>query len=86
MGILPLEFPANVHPASLSLGTGDRIEIDMPEDVLAPSAPCAVRVLYADGRIRAFTARAAVETGAEVRVLKAGGLLPLMLRASLTAS
>ena len=86
MGILPLELPADVRPASLSLGTGDRIEIDMPEDALAPSAPCSVRVLYADGRIRAFTARAAVETGAEVRVLKAGGLLPLMLRASLTAS
>ncbi|WBX85110.1 aconitate hydratase AcnA [Sphingosinicella microcystinivorans] len=86
MGILPLELPADAHPAALALGAGDRIEIDMPADVLAPSAPCAVRVHYADGRIRAFTARAAVETRAEVRVLKAGGLLPLMLRASLTAS
>nr|WP_279380233.1 aconitate hydratase AcnA [Sphingosinicella soli] len=81
MGILPLELPA-----PLSLGSGDRIEIDMPEDALAPSAPCAVRVHHADGRIHAFAARAAVETLAEVRVLKAGGLLPLMLRASLTAS
>jgi aconitate hydratase len=81
MGILPLELPA-----ALSLGLGDRIEIDMPDDALAPSTPCAVRVHYADGRVHAFTARAAVETRAEVRVLKAGGLLPLMLRASLTAS
>lgn len=81
MGVLPLELPA-----ALSLGVGDRIEIDMPEDALAPSAPCAVRVHHADGRVHAFTARAAVETLAEVRVLKAGGLLPLMLRASLTAS
>lgn len=81
MGILPLEIPA-----ALSLTSGDRIEIDMPENALAPSAPCTVRVLRADGHAQAFAARAAVETQAEVRVLKAGGLLPLMLRASLTAS
>ncbi|BBE33520.1 aconitate hydratase [Sphingosinicella microcystinivorans] len=81
MGILPLELPA-----ALSLASGDRIEIDMPEHALAPSAPCAVRVLRANGDAQALTARAAVETQAEVRVLKAGGLLPLMLRASLTAS
>jgi aconitate hydratase len=81
MGILPLELPT-----ALSLTSGDRIEIDMPENALAPSAPCTARVLRGDGHAQAFTARAAVETLAEVRVLKAGGLLPLMLRASLTAS
>ncbi len=86
MGILPLELPADVNPAALALGVGDRIAVHMPGEALAPAAPCAVRVHYADGREFAFSARAAVETLAEVQVVRAGGLLPLILRAALTAS
>ncbi len=87
MGILPLELPDGAGPDSLALAPGDRIEIDMPGVLLAPSATCAVGVLYRDGRVRRFAARAAVETLAEVSALRAGGMLPLMLhRLSLTAS
>ncbi|MGE0582375.1 MAG: aconitase family protein [Steroidobacteraceae bacterium] len=87
MGILPLALPDGVDPGSLALAPGDRIEIDMQDVALAPSAPCAVGVLYRDGRVRRFTARAAVETLAEVSALSAGGMLPLMLhRMSRTAS
>jgi len=87
MGILPLELPTGISPISLALAPGDRIEIDMPATALAPSAPCAVGARYQDGRTHRFTARAAVETLAEVAALRSGGLLPLMLRRlSLTAS
>ncbi|HNR23377.1 MAG TPA: aconitate hydratase, partial [Steroidobacteraceae bacterium] len=87
MGILPIELPAGMSPGSLALAPGDRIEIDMPADALVPSAPCVVGTRYQDGRTHRFTARAAVETLAEVAALRAGGLLPLMLRRlSLTAS
>jgi aconitate hydratase len=79
MGILPLELPAGLCPDGLALAPGDRIEIDMPTDSLVPSASCHVCALYRDGRARRFTARAAVETVAEVSALRAGGLLPLML-------
>lgn len=87
MGILPIELPAGIDPVSLALAPGDRIEIDMAADALIPSAPCTVGALYQDGRTQLFTARAAVETQAEVAALRSGGMLPLMLRRlSLTAS
>lgn len=87
MGILPLELPSGMSPISLALAPGDRIEVDMPADALAPSASCEVGALYRDGRRHRFTARAAVETLAEVAALRSGGMLPLMLRRlSLTAS
>lgn len=87
MGILPLVLPPGVNAASLCLAPGDRIEVDMPVEELAPSATCTVGAHYRNGRVRRFTARAAVETLAEVAALRAGGLLPLMLgRMSLTAS
>lgn len=75
-----------MNAASLCLAPGDRIEVDMPVEELAPSATCTVGAHYRNGRVRRLTARAAVETLAEVAALRAGGLLPLMLgRMSLTA-
>jgi aconitate hydratase len=88
MGILPLELPAHMTPASLAPGPGDRFEVDVPADALAPASPCPVILRRNDGTTQRFTTTAAVETLAEVAVLRAGGLLPLMLRRclSLTAS
>jgi aconitate hydratase len=88
MGILPLELPAGTTPATLTISPGDRFEIDAPADALGPSLPCPVVQHRTDGATHRFTATAAVETLAEVAVLRAGGLLPLMLRRclSLTAS
>ena len=67
-------------PGTLRIVPGDRLEIDLAIDALAPSAPCAVTLHRADGGIDRLVATAAVETLAEVAVLRAGGLLPLMLR------
>lgn len=78
MGILPLRLPAALRVAS-----GDRIEIDAPEAALAPRAPVSVRVLRRDGRIGHVQAIAAVETQFEVDVLRAGGVIPTILRRTL---
>jgi aconitate hydratase len=88
MGILPVELPAGTSPATLQITPGDRFEIDVPVAALVPSSRCSVTVHRADGAAQRFVAKAAVETVAEADVLRAGGLLPLMLRRclSLTAS
>jgi aconitate hydratase len=80
MGILPLRLPADVHPATLKLAPGDRIEVDADAGTLVPRAPIAVRVLRADGSIEAFTATAAVETRLEASLLRDGGVIPAILR------
>jgi aconitate hydratase len=80
MGILPLQLPVGTTPATLQIVPGDRIEIELGLDALAPSAPCPVTLHRARGGTHGFVATAAVETLAEVAVLGAGGLLPLMLR------
>ncbi|HXW10471.1 MAG TPA: aconitate hydratase AcnA, partial [Steroidobacteraceae bacterium] len=84
MGILPLELPAGTSPATLQIAPGDRFEIDVPAATLAPSSACPVTVQRAHGAAQRFVAKAAVETLAEVEVLRAGGLLPLMLRRCLS--
>jgi aconitate hydratase len=84
MGILPLELPAGVSPATLQIAPGDRFEIDVPVATFAPSSACPVTVRRADGATQRFVAKAAVATLAEVDVLRAGGLLPLMLRRCLS--
>jgi aconitate hydratase len=80
MGVLPLELPAGIMPATLEIAPGDHFEIDVPVDVLEPSAACSVTLHRVDAAPCRFVARAAVETLAEVAVLRSGGLLPLMLR------
>jgi aconitate hydratase len=80
MGILPLRLSAEWGPQALQLVPGDRIEIDARPEALAPRGAVAVRVLRADGRVDTLQATAAVETGFEVALLRAGGVIPSILR------
>jgi aconitate hydratase len=84
MGILPLRVPAGVHPDTLALGPGDRIEIDAPPERLVPRASVAVRVLRRDGGIESWVAIAAVDTVHEIALLRAGGVVPAILTRELT--
>ena len=86
MGIVPLRLPAGVHPRSLVLASGDRIAIELPPERLAPRAGVRVRLVRADGSIEEWTATAAVETAQEVELLRAGGVLPAILRRELGSS
>ncbi len=80
MGVLPLRLPPGVTPATLKLALGDRIEIDADPGSIAPRCRLAARVLRAGGSIEVVEVTAAIETSLEVEVLKAGGLLPTILR------
>ncbi len=86
MGILPVRLPADRSPQALGLRPGDRIEIDAAAESVRPRGAVAVRVLRADGTVEEFTARAAVETQLEVKLLNHGGVIPTILNQSAAAS
>ena len=48
-----------------------------------PRGPVPVRLLRGDGRVESWTATAAVETAHEIELLRAGGVLPAILRREL---
>ena len=83
MGIVPLRLPAGVHPKTLAIAPGDRIEIDLPPERLARRASVTVRIVRGDGAVATFAAQAAVETAFEVELLRVGGVLPAILRREL---
>ena len=83
MGVLPLQLPPGLGPEELHLISGDRIEIDASADQLSPRGSVPLRILRADGRIEEIQAIAAVETQFDVDVLRAGGVIPTILRRTL---
>jgi aconitate hydratase len=83
MGILPLRLPRDRGPQHLGLGPADLIEIDAPAEAIAPRARVRVRVVREDAELDRFDAMAAIETSLECEMLRAGGLLPLILRRAL---
>jgi aconitate hydratase len=84
MGILPIRLPKGVGPHTLRLAPGDRIEVDADPHALSPRCHLAVRVHRADGSIEPMTATAAVETQLEVELLRAGGVIPAILKQTLS--
>ena len=89
MGILPVKLPAGVHPDTLALQAGDRLEVHANADRLQPRSAITVRVLRADGSMDALPCTAAVETRLEVELLRQGGVVPRILhqtRERLTAT
>ncbi|MDP9695577.1 UNVERIFIED_ORG: aconitate hydratase [Arthrobacter globiformis] len=85
MGILPLVMPADMREKLLSLAPGDRIALDAPEELIHPRAGIAAKIVRIDGAEEPFMANAAVETGLECQLLAVGGVIPLILRRTLTA-
>ncbi|WP_322057057.1 aconitate hydratase AcnA [Paraburkholderia sp. J63] len=83
MGILPLRFAPGTHPDTLALGPGDMLEVDAHADTITPRCAVPVRIVRADGRVEAIDVRAAVETQLECRLLRSGGVIPLILQKNL---
>ncbi|QND37216.1 hypothetical protein HB771_00485 (plasmid) [Rhizobium leguminosarum bv. viciae] len=79
MGILPLRLPPEYGPELLKL-TGDVTEIRADDHLVASRCPVSVTIKPVGGDEISFAATAAIETMAEVETLKAGGILPLILR------
>jgi aconitate hydratase len=83
MGILPIRITGDFVPRDAGLSANDRIIIDMPADHLAVGREFTVEIISPDGSRRKVPVRADVETLQEVRTLKAGGILPSILKANL---
>jgi aconitate hydratase len=83
MGIVPLRLPPGVHPKTLAIAPGDRIEIDLSSDRLVARGEVPVQLLRRDGTSERWTATAAVDTAHEIELLRAGGVLPAILQREL---
>jgi aconitate hydratase len=79
MGVLPLRLPPDRRPQDAGLRPDDVIEIDAPMNAIQPRGSVTVRIRRDGEEIDSFSAFAAVETRLECDVLRAGGLLPLIL-------
>jgi hypothetical protein len=85
MGILTLRLPSKHAPARLSLKPGDTLAIAAEPEQISPRSRIPVRILRATGDSEAFGAAAGIETSLEVDILRAGGILPLILQRATSA-
>jgi len=85
MGVLPLLVPEKVRESLQRLQPGDRIEVGAEAGAISVRCEVPVTVNHADGRRTEFTARAAVETELDVKLLRAGGVIPQLLADTLAA-
>ncbi|MDW9509090.1 aconitate hydratase AcnA [Sinorhizobium meliloti] len=79
MGVLPLRLPTGTTPETLGLSADATIIIQADPSSISPRAAIAVGIRHADGSLVSLDATAAIETHAEVEILRAGGVLPLIL-------
>ncbi len=86
MGILPLRLPDGVNPCSLDLKPGDQITIDADPDTLAPRVTVEVSITRKNGGTEMFFAVAAVETQLEAQLLREGGVIPAILKKTISAA
>jgi aconitate hydratase len=85
MGILPLQLPEGVNPQTLKLQPGDKIKVEADAQSLSPRYMVRIEVQRQGGQITCLEAIAAVETQLEVDLLRAGGVIPLILHQTLQA-
>lgn len=79
MGVLPLRLPTGATPETLGLSADATIIIEADPSSISPRAAIAIGIRHADGSLVSLDATAAIETHAEVEILRAGGVLPLIL-------
>jgi aconitate hydratase len=79
MGILPMRFNDCLKPEQLALKAGDVIVVDADPATISQRSEVSITIKRSDGSTSALKAIAAIETNAEVEILKAGGILPLIL-------
>ncbi|NEX64775.1 aconitate hydratase AcnA [Noviherbaspirillum sp. 17J57-3] len=85
MGILPLRLPGELSPAALRIAPGDRIEIEALPERMEPRCKVPVRLVRVNGTVESFEATAAVETRLETELLRQGGVIPHILRGTISA-
>jgi aconitate hydratase len=79
MGILPLLLPER-----LDVHAGDKLEVMADSTLLAPRCAVAVVLHKQSGQSQAIEASAAIETQFEIDLLKAGGVIPYILKKTIS--
>lgn len=86
MGILPLKMLNGASPQTLKIQPGDKIEINASPEKISPRCEIAVNLIRANGNSEKIAAIAAIETQLEVDLLKDGGVIPSILRKTISNS
>ena len=87
MGVLPLQMPEDWYLATMSIDPRDAFEIEFDLQTLTPRAMICVTHHRATtgGPVVGF-ARALLDTEQDVTLIRAGGMIPMILRQALAAS
>lgn len=85
MGVLPLRLPEGVNPQTLQIQPGDQLLVLADAQNLSPRCKVKVVVKRPGGQTESYDAVAAVETQLEVDLLRAGGVIPLILQQTIQA-
>jgi aconitate hydratase len=85
MGVLPLLLPCEVTVDSLAITSEDVMEMDFDFSTLTPRASRTIIIRRPDGDSRKVSLTAAIETSLEVDLLRAGGMIPKVLRDIISA-
>lgn len=80
MGVLPIQIVDDFVPASAGISPADHIVIEASQDGLQPRMTIPVVLKRLRGKALMIQTKAAVETHQEVETLRAGGVLPKILR------
>ena len=78
-----MRLPAASGPQALALTAGDLIEVAAPLDLIVPRCAVRVTVHRRGGASAELVTIAAIETALEIEMLRAGGIMPLILRNAL---
>lgn len=79
MGVLPLRLPEGVRVEDLAFTANDVVSVSAETALISPRCPIDIVIRRASGETISIQATAAIETGAEIKILNAGGVLPLIL-------
>ncbi|MBS7542808.1 aconitate hydratase AcnA [Ancylobacter oerskovii] len=80
MGVLPLQFPEGVTRATLGLDGSERIDLHGFEGWTKPGETLTARITRADGTVLSVEMRGRLDTANELKVWRAGGILPFVFR------
>ncbi len=83
MGVLPLQLPQGWRPQTLELGPHDMVAVGWDLPSLHPRESIAVTITRPNGEVLSGMATALVDTAAEIRLIQAGGMIPLVLERTL---
>ena len=80
MGILPLQFIANVNRTNLNLIGSELITINEIEKGIKPSDNVIIEIKYSSGEIKKIKTLCRIDTKNELEYYKNGGILQYVLR------